>query len=447
MDIKWCTSEQYNLILEADLRFCDAAASLTLAAGTSPVAGVNAALRPGVMEDETTIEHSQVQGEHDQTNPVHVVRRHVSPQTITLRLGTKLHLPKFPTYQVTNAIGVAAVLSASEDIPDDQLLSIITIEDRQILAARRIGDSETILWTVKGATVPMEVKMGMWLTKAQPFRPRAVQCSICLTIGHRADVCPTAHEFTRCETCGQQFPASHQPGRTAHECEVKCFNCEGPHGARDPRCPKKQQADNLARIAAEKRRLKTTRTDSAEPQKSQASQSRQTKPAKKNDQNYPILLLQNRFSALQDSTPDPQPKPRPRSGSLPGFTTKRPTPPPPKPKTPSYLKALLSHKTPTPSEGPPRKQPRQSPSDKVTPSFTPLGRSPTKQHYTSTHSSTPTSSSAAPQVSAPPHYFFAYKTENDIRLETIERQLNLRQKLKDEIQQRSEATSSPRAVA
>ncbi|KAL3207455.1 hypothetical protein MRX96_039685 [Rhipicephalus microplus] len=132
---------------------------------------------------------------------------------------------------------------------------------------------------------------------------------------------------------------------------------------------RKQQADNLARIAAEKRRPKTTPTDSAEPQKSQASQSRVTKPAKKYDQNYPLLLLQNRFSALQDSTLNPRPQPLPRSGSLPGYTTKRPTspPPPPKPKTPSYLKALLSQKPPTPSEGPPRKQPRQFSSDKLPP--------------------------------------------------------------------------------
>ncbi|KAH8009415.1 hypothetical protein HPB51_016694 [Rhipicephalus microplus] len=102
-----------------------------------------------------------------------------------------------------------------------------------------------------------------------------------------------------------------------------------------------------------KRRLKTTPTDSAEPQKSQASQSRLTKPTKKYDQNYPLLLLQNWVSALQDSTPDPQPEPRPRSGSLPGYTTKQPTPPPPpppKPKTPSYIQALLSQKPPTPSE-------------------------------------------------------------------------------------------------
>ncbi|KAH6945241.1 hypothetical protein HPB50_007654 [Hyalomma asiaticum] len=224
------------------------------------------------MDDETTMDH--------QTTPVHVVRRHVSPQTVILRLGTKLNLAKCPAYQVTNAIGVAAGLTASEvrdvniqvrtlqnlvaatsgresatqklaglrsltlngerhdvsayvaaeahharcvvhglpkDIPDDQLLSIISSEDRQILAARRIGQSEAILLTVKVATIPKEVKMGLWPTKTQPFRPRAVQCTICLTIGHPADVCPTADEFTRWETCGQQFPAGQQPERTAHE--------------------------------------------------------------------------------------------------------------------------------------------------------------------------------------------------------------------------------------
>ncbi|KAH6923383.1 hypothetical protein HPB50_000780 [Hyalomma asiaticum] len=430
---------------------------------------------------------------------VDVARKVIGNQTVILRLGTKLNLAKYPAYQVTNAIGVAAGLTASEvrdvniqvrtlqnlvaatsgresatqklaglrsltlngerhdvtayvaaeahharcvvhglpkDVPDDQLLSIISIEDRQILAARRIRQSEAILLTVKGATIPKEVKVGLWLTKTQPFRPRAVQCTICLTIGHRADVCPTAHEFTRCETCGQQFPAGQQPERTAHECELKCFNCEGPHAARDPRCPKKQQADKLARIAAEKRRLRSTPEDSAVPQKSQTSQSRATKPTKKNDENFPSLPLRNRFSALQDTTPDPQPEPRPRSGSLPGYTTKRPAPPPPppKPKTPSYIRALLSQKSPVASEEPPHKQPRQGPSDKVSPSFTPLGHSANKQHNTPTHASTSTASCAGPQVSAPPHYFLAYKAETDTRLETIEKQLSLLQKQQDEIQ-------------
>ncbi|KAH6932208.1 hypothetical protein HPB50_003702 [Hyalomma asiaticum] len=138
---------------------------------------------------------------------------------------------------------------------------------------------------------------------------------------------------------------------------MKCFNCEEPHGARDPWCRKKQQADKLSRIAAEKRELRSTPKDSAVPQKIQTSQSRTTKPTKKNDANFPSLPLQNQFSALQDTTPEPQPERWPRSGSLPGCTTKRPAPlpPPQKSKTPSYIRTLLSQKPPVSTEKPPHK--------------------------------------------------------------------------------------------
>ncbi|KAH7948940.1 hypothetical protein HPB49_003615 [Dermacentor silvarum] len=257
--------EQCTPISGAFFWICDTAASLSLTVGASPAAGANTTGRSGVMDEEAAMELLQDQLEEKNLTPMHVVRPHVSPQTIIMRLGTKLNLAKYTTHQVTNAIDVAAGLTASEpkhsthaaqSMGSLRISRTTSIEDRQILAARRLGQSETILLTVKGATVPKEVKMGLWLTKTQHFRPRAVQCTICFTIGHRADVCSTAHEFTRAQ----------RPARTAHECEVRCFNCEGPHGARDPRCPKKQQANKLTRLAAERRRLKTTTKDSAQTQ-------------------------------------------------------------------------------------------------------------------------------------------------------------------------------------
>ncbi|KAH6938560.1 hypothetical protein HPB50_010573 [Hyalomma asiaticum] len=371
--------EQCTHVLDADSRTCDTATTLTLTAGASPAAGGNATLRSGVMDDETTMDH--------QPTPVHV------------RLGTKLNLAKYPAYQVTNAIGVTAGLTVSEvrdvniqeryrtlsrrqagenrrrrnlvvcaglrsltltgerhnvtayvpaeahharfvvhglpkDIPDDQLLSIISIADRLILAERRIGQSESIPLTVKGATIDKEVKLGLWLTKTQPFRPRAATTP--MYAPRRMNLLFARH------VVNSSLPANYP--------DVRLTNC-----------PKKQQAEKLARIASEKRRLKSTPEDSPVPQKSQTSQSRTTKPTKKNDENFPSLPLQNRFSALQDTTPDPQPEPLPRSGSLPGYTTKQPAPPPPKPKTPSYIRALLSQKPPVSSEEPPHKQPRQCP--------------------------------------------------------------------------------------
>ncbi|KAH7973613.1 hypothetical protein HPB49_003084 [Dermacentor silvarum] len=338
----------------------------------------------------------QDQLEEKNLTPVHVVRRHVSPQNIIMRLGPKLNLAKYPTYQVTNAIGVAAGLTASEvldvniqvrqlqnlvavtsgwesatqklaglrsmthdgerhhvtayvaaeaqhahcvvhglpkDIPDDQLLSIISIEDRQILAARRLGQHNLF------ALVLCSVPFVSPLTTAPMCVPRLMNS---LVVRH--------------------VDSSSLPPNDPTEQRTN-----GPHRARDPRCPKKQQADKLTRLATEIRRLKTTTKNSGQAQNRQTSQSIATNPPKKNDQNYTSLPLHNRFEALRYTTPDPKPEPKPRSGSLPGYSTKRSTPPQPssKPKTPSFVRALLSQKPPAHSEEPPQKQPRHSSPAKV----------------------------------------------------------------------------------
>ncbi|KAH6922386.1 hypothetical protein HPB50_013426 [Hyalomma asiaticum] len=399
------------------------------------------------MDDETSMDH--------QTTPVHVVRRHVSPQTVILRLGTKLNLAKYPAYQVTNAIGVAAGLTASEvrdvqnlvaatsgresatqklaglrlltlngerhdvtayvaaeahharcvvhglpkDIPDDQLLSIISIEDWQILAARRISQSEAILFTVKGATIPKEVKMGLYMAhKNATFPPSR---------GHRANVCPTAHEFTRCETCGQQFPAGQQPERTAHECELKCFNCEGPHGARDPRCPKKQQADKLARIAAEKRRLRSTTKGlcCASEESNNETNEEERRKLSLTATSEPIFSFTRYHTGPTTGTPAQVWQ----SARLRNETTSATATQAENPKLYSAPRLWLP------------KNPRTSNRD-IRQGESVLHWVAVPTNNTPTHASTSTASYAGPQVSAPPHYFLAYKAETDTRLETIEKQ-------------------------
>ncbi|KAH7967032.1 hypothetical protein HPB49_021549 [Dermacentor silvarum] len=380
------------------------------------------------MDEEAAMELLQDQLEEKNLTPVHVVRRHVSPQTIIMRLGTKLNLAKYPTYQVTNAIGVAAGLTAYEvrdvNIEVRQLQNLVAATSGRESATQKLAGLRSM--TLDGerhdvtAYVAAEAQHARCVVHGLPkdipddqllsiisiegpahFGSTATRpCTICFTIGHRADVCPTAHEFTRCETCGQQFPPAQRPDQTAHECEVRCFNCEGPHGARDPRCPKKQQADKLTRLAAERRRLKTTSKGSGQPKNRQTSQSIATNPPKKNDQNYPSLPLHNRFEALRDTTPDPKSEPRPRSGSLPGYPTKRltPPPPPPKPKTPSFVRALLSQKPPAHSEEPPQKQPRHSSPEKQR--ALAEQRGPSRRIQPAAHHVIPDSSLVAAQATA-----------------------------------------------
>ncbi|KAH7945107.1 hypothetical protein HPB49_006834 [Dermacentor silvarum] len=66
--------------------------------------------------------------------------------------------------------------------------------------------------------------------RCQIYRPRQQLCSVCLSMGHRAYVCPMPDKF-RCAACGISNPP------TEHECTPKCIHCDGAHPATDPRCP------------------------------------------------------------------------------------------------------------------------------------------------------------------------------------------------------------------
>ncbi|KAL1438644.1 hypothetical protein MTO96_047892 [Rhipicephalus appendiculatus] len=247
------------------------------------------------MDDETTMDD---QLEDQQATPVHVVRRHVSPQTMILRLGTQLNLAKYPTYQVTNAIGVAAGLTASEvrGVNIQATAPMYVPRHMNSLVARRVVNS----------SLPAN-------------NPNVQRTNVNLSAS-------TARDRTGLATHG--VPRNSRPTSS-------------------PASPRKKDDSGAHQLT-----LLSLR-------RAKQGQSRPTKPTKKNDQNYPSLPLQNRFSALQDTTPDPQPdpqrEPRPRSGSLPGYTTKRQAPPPlpPKPKTPSYVRELHSQKPPASSEEPP----------------------------------------------------------------------------------------------
>lgn len=178
----------------------------------------------------------------------------------TLQFGGEQHeITAYVAHEPDNARGVVKGLPL--DVPDDELTKVITLEDRELLAARRLGLIITGTHHCQGTRATQESPSWKISHQIQPFRPKAVQCTTCFTIGHRADVCPNARNFVRCEQCGLQFPPDQRPDRTLHECEMKCVNCGGPHGARDPDCPKKQQADRMARLAAEKRKQHTSRKE------------------------------------------------------------------------------------------------------------------------------------------------------------------------------------------
>ncbi|KAH7969875.1 hypothetical protein HPB52_022396 [Rhipicephalus sanguineus] len=115
-----------------------------------------------------------------------------------------------------------------------ELLDNIYTPDAEILHARMMGSTNTALITFAGLQVPRYVYYYRAEYRCYIHRPRKQVCTICLALGHRADVCPTPSE-RRCHACGVETPAPQ------HSCTTRCFHCKGDHPATHPQCPARER--------------------------------------------------------------------------------------------------------------------------------------------------------------------------------------------------------------
>ncbi|KAH7978830.1 hypothetical protein HPB49_006896 [Dermacentor silvarum] len=118
-----------------------------------------------------------------------------------------------------------------------------------ILSARMMGKTETALITFHGTRIPYTVLYYRAIYRCKPHYPRAQQCTICLKLGHSADVCPTPQHL-RCPICAVAMPVRNAP----HPCTPNCANCNGAHPATDPAFPSIQAANKAAYQATRLRR-------------------------------------------------------------------------------------------------------------------------------------------------------------------------------------------------
>ncbi|KAH7953542.1 hypothetical protein HPB49_009737 [Dermacentor silvarum] len=178
--------------------------SLTLTTGASLAAWQVDAC--GVMDDETVMEPRDPNAglttaeSPDVTTQVRQLQNLVVEQNQresatqklaalkTLQCGGGQHEITGYVHEPDNAMGLVKGLPL--DVPDEELKTVITLEDRELLSA----------------AIPKRALLGRSATNIQPYRTKAVQCATCFTIGDRADVCPNVRDFVRCEQCGLQFP-------------------------------------------------------------------------------------------------------------------------------------------------------------------------------------------------------------------------------------------------
>lgn len=114
--------------------------------------------------------------------------------------------------------------------PEELMKLLAPSPNYTILQARMMGRTHTAIVTFDGTYIPHNVNLGGVIFRCRPHKPKAQQCSKCLGLGHRADIC-TRSTTSRCSHCG------HPEKDEAHDCRLRCVNCQGPHRADDPSCP------------------------------------------------------------------------------------------------------------------------------------------------------------------------------------------------------------------
>ncbi|KAH7958980.1 hypothetical protein HPB49_007055 [Dermacentor silvarum] len=109
--------------------------------------------------------------------------------------------------------------------PEEQITRfLVNKHNPTVMAAHRLGNTESVVILFEGNKVPHYVKYGGFVTKCTLYRQHREVCTTCGQIGHRKDVCPTPNAKV-CFACGRNNPREDH----AEYCKPRCKLCGGSH--------------------------------------------------------------------------------------------------------------------------------------------------------------------------------------------------------------------------
>ncbi|KAM7305152.1 uncharacterized protein ISCGN_015052 [Ixodes scapularis] len=122
------------------------------------------------------------------------VARHIQEiKTIQAEDLKELPVQVFRTYGNTYVKGVIYDLfSLTQDRDDHTLNNELESNKIQIVAARRLGKTNTAIITFDGDHLPRSILYGNIYKRVFPYKPKAVVCANCHCLGHKEDICPNS---------------------------------------------------------------------------------------------------------------------------------------------------------------------------------------------------------------------------------------------------------------
>ncbi|KAM7308108.1 hypothetical protein ISCGN_011742 [Ixodes scapularis] len=125
-----------------------------------------------------------------------------------------------------------------EQDPRDEVLNHeLESEKVDIVAARRLGKSNTAVITFDGERIPRSIFYGKRYMRVFPHKHKAVTCRNCHRLGHKPDICPNQ---AVCPTCGTSHLADTDPakGPGCPDSTPYCQGCKKKgHLGTDRKCP------------------------------------------------------------------------------------------------------------------------------------------------------------------------------------------------------------------
>ncbi|KAH8022771.1 hypothetical protein HPB51_005069 [Rhipicephalus microplus] len=119
--------------------------------------------------------------------------------------------------------------------PEEQITRfLVNKHNPTVMAAHRLGNSESVVILFEGNKVPRYVKYGGFVSKCTLYRQHREVCTTCGKIGHRKDVCPTPNARV-CFACGRNNPGEDH----AEYCKPRCKFCGGSHVTGAGKCKNK----------------------------------------------------------------------------------------------------------------------------------------------------------------------------------------------------------------